>query len=174
MDAAINGMRPYKPRPKGPALRITDAMKPYIIRPLDNTETAIDSAATLLAANCPNESDRYDKARLLTELSASDTAPFYRQFFAAYDNDNVLIGVGGIKSADWASDTHILYLMAVDQAHRGIGVGSALEKARLKWLRQNFKHGRCLVSTRHKKRFVRWDFACVSEIDGRHLMLLEF
>ena len=82
--------------------------------------------------------------------------------------------MGGIKAADWASDTHILYSMAVDELHRGKGVGSGLEAARIQWMRYNFAHGRCLVSTKHKKRFERWDFAIVSEINNRYLMVLEF
>jgi hypothetical protein len=100
--------------------------------------------------------------------------PFYRKFFGAYDVDGVLIGVGGIKAADWASDTHILYMMAVDINHRGKGIGTDLEAIRIKWILDNFNRGRCLVSTKHKKRFERWDFKTVSEIDKRHLMLLEF
>jgi GNAT superfamily N-acetyltransferase len=103
-----------------------------------------------------------------------DDLPFYRKFFGAYDFDGTLIGVGGIKSADWASDTHILYMMAVDKSHRGKGVGSDLESIRIQWMLENFPRGRCLVSTKHKKRFERWDFKTVSEVNNRHLMILEF
>jgi hypothetical protein len=49
-----------------------------------------------------------------------------------------------------------------------------LEAARIQWMRDNFAHGRCLVSTKHKKRFERWDFEIVSEINDRYLMILEF
>ncbi|MGJ0516241.1 MAG: GNAT family N-acetyltransferase [Methylomicrobium sp.] len=149
-------------------------MKTYTIHPLDANPIALSDAVDLLLSNCPSESDRYEKCRLVTELCPAETLPFYRKFFGAYLTDGTLIGVGGIKAADWASDTHILYLMAVDKAHRDQGVGTDLEKSRIEWLLNNFNHGRCLVSTRHKKRFVRWGFKGVSEIDDRYLMLLEF
>lgn len=146
----------------------------YTIRPLDSGEASIEQAIALLRDNCPAESLRYQRDRLLLELGAADSEPFYRKFFAAYDNKDGLIAVGGIKSADWASDTHILYMMAVAKHHRGKGVGTDLEKARLKWLKEHFAHGRCLVSTRHKKRFERWGFKCLSELEGKHLMMLVF
>jgi GNAT superfamily N-acetyltransferase len=149
-------------------------MKTYLIRPLDNTPHALSEAVELLASNCPNESHRYEKSRLETEIGLESAFPFYRKFFGAYAGDGTLIGIGGSKAADWASDTHILYLMAVDKAHRGQGVGTDLEKSRIEWILNNFNHGRCLVSTKHKKRFVRWGFRVVSEIDDRYLMLLEF
>ena len=128
----------------------------------------------MLSSNCPSESERYEESRLATELCQVDTLPFYRKFFGAYDFDGTLIGVGGIKAADWASDTHILYMMAVDKDHRGKGVGSDLERVRIQWVRGLFPHGRCLVSTKHKKRFERWDFKVVSEVNNRFLMVLEF
>jgi len=149
-------------------------MKNYTIRPLDTTSLALSDAVKLLNSNCPSESERYEKSRLVTEICAVDLQPFYRKFFGAYDFDGTLIGVGGIKAADWASDTHILYMMAVDKDHRGKGVGSDLESIRIQWMRDNFPSGRCLVSTKHKKRFERWDFKTVSEVNGRHLMILEF
>lgn len=149
-------------------------MKTYTIRPLDPTSQALSDAVNLLSSNCPSESDRYEQNRLVTELSVVDAMPFYRKFFGAYDLNGKLIGVGGIKAADWASDTHILYMMAVDKEHRGKGVGTDLEKARIQWVQGRFKHGRCLVSTKHKKRFVRWDFKVVSEISDRYLMIWEF
>lgn len=149
-------------------------MKNYTIRPLDTSPSAISDAVNLLCSNCPSESERYEKSRLITEICVVNTLPFYRRFFAAYDVDDVLIGLGGIKAADWASDTHILYMMAVDEAHRGKGVGSHLETARIKWMRDNFRHGRCIVSTKHKKRFERLDFSIVSEVNNRYLMILEF
>lgn len=130
-------------------------MKTYTIRPLETSSLAVSAAVDLLSSNCPSESDRYEKSRLETEIVAVDTLPFYRKFFGAYDRDDVLIGVGGVKAADWASDTHILYMMAVDEQHRGKGVGSALERTRIEWVRSNFSRGRCLVSTKHRKRFER-------------------
>ncbi len=149
-------------------------MKTYTIRPLDNTSTALSGAVNLLCSNCPSESERYEKSRLVTEICSLDELPFYRKFFGAYDFDGTLIGVGGVKAADWASDTHILYMMAVEKDHRGKGVGSELESIRIQWVQDNFPCGRCLVSTKHKKRFERWKFKTVSEVNNRYLMLLEF
>ncbi len=149
-------------------------MKNYSIRHLDTSSVAFSDAVNLLSANCPSESERYEKSRLVTEIGSVDAPPFYRKFFGAYDVDGTLIAVGGVKAADWASDTHILYLMAVDINHRGKGVGSDLERMRIQWVRYNFSHGRCLVSTTHKKRFERWDFKTVSAINNRYLMILEF
>jgi len=149
-------------------------MKTYTIGLLAGTAKARSAAVDLLFANCPNESERYEAKRLAAEIATVDSLPFYRKFFAAYDLDGNLIGVGGLKAADWASDTHILYMMAVEKNHRGQGVGSDLEKARIQWVRDNFPSGRCLVSTKHKKRFERWDFKIVSEVNDRYLMMLEF
>ena len=149
-------------------------MKTYTIRPLDDTPAALADAVNLLSSNCPSESERYERARLVTEIHSVDEQPFYKKFFGAYDLEGRLIAAGGIKAADWASDTHILYMMAVEVEHRGKGVGSSLEAARIQWMRDHFAHGRCLVSTKHKKRFERWDFEIVSEINDRYLMLLEF
>ena len=148
--------------------------KIYTVSRFDDSAERLTEAVNLLSANCPSESERYEKNRLITEVSPLDELPFYRKFFGAYDLEGKLIGIGGIKAADWASDTHILYLMAVDKAHRGQGVGSDLEMIRIQWLRENFLRGRCLVSTKHKKRFERWGFGSLSEIDNRHLMMLEF
>lgn len=149
-------------------------MKTYSIGTLETSLPALADAVNLLSASCPGESDRYGKNRLEVELMANDCLPFYKKFFGAYDSEGVLIGVGGIKAADWASDTHLLYMMAVAERHRGKGVGSALERARIEWVTGKFPQGRCLVSTKHRKRFERWNFVSVSEINNRHLMLLEF
>ncbi|WP_347986386.1 GNAT family N-acetyltransferase [Methylomonas sp. AM2-LC] len=141
---------------------------------MDASVGELSDAVNLLCSNCPSESERYERSRLVTEICPIDELPFYRKFFGAYDFDGTLIGAGGIKSADWASDTHILYMMAVDKNHRSKGVGSDLERIRIQWMRDNFPHGRCLVSTKHKKRFEKWDFKTVSEVNNRHLMILEF
>ena len=154
--------------------KVAQLIKSYTVAPLDSSPPAIADAVNLLNSNCPSESERYEKNRILNELSSANELPFYKQFFGAYDLAGTLIGVGGVKAADWASDTHILYMMAVEKDHRGQGVGSDLEITRINWLRENFSSGRCLVSTRHKKRFERWDFRCVSEVNNRHLMILEF
>lgn len=149
-------------------------MKTYSIRALESNSSALSEAVNLLSSNCPSESERYDKSRLETEIAQVTSLPFYKKFFGAYDQTNLLIGVGGVKASDWASDTHILYMMAVDKDHRGKGVGSALERARIEWIRSNFPRGRCLVSTKHRKRFERLNFVSISEINTRHLMILEF
>ncbi len=149
-------------------------MKNYTVNTLGNSSLALSDAVNLLSSNCPNEADRYDESRLINEVRSVDARPFYKKFYGAYDVDGTLIGVGGIKSADWASDTHKLYMMAVEKDHRGKGVGSELEYTRIQWVRDNFAHGRCLVSTTHKKRFERWGFKSVSEVNNRHLMVLEF
>lgn len=137
-------------------------------------ESDKDEAIKLLNNNCPAESGRYNMNRLDTEFLITSEYPFYKRFFGAKFDDGSLIAVGGIKAADWASDTHILYMMAVEQSYRGQGIGAALEKARLDWLKFNFDHGRCLVSTKHYKRFERLGFKSVSELENRHLMMLEF
>ncbi|MGJ0484440.1 MAG: GNAT family N-acetyltransferase [Methylomicrobium sp.] len=149
-------------------------MTTYTIRPLDTTPTALSDAVNLIAFNCPSESERYEKSRLVTEICPVETLPFYRKFFAAYLPNGTLIGLGGIKAADWASDTHILYMAAVDKEHRGKGIGTDLETIRIQWVRDHFPRGRCLVSTKHEKRFARRGFKTVSEIDHRHMMVLEF
>lgn len=149
-------------------------MKTYTIRPLDTTPSALSDAVDLLSANCPTESERYEVSRLISEVCVIETLPFYKIFMAAYDSDENLIGIGGIKSADWASDTHILFMMAVAKDQRGKGVGSDLERARIQWVRDKFSHGRCMVSTKHKKRFERWGFKVASEVNHRYLMILEF
>ncbi|HEY8158187.1 MAG TPA: GNAT family N-acetyltransferase [Methylobacter sp.] len=149
-------------------------MKTYTIRPLDINSSSLSDAVDLLHSNCPSESNRYEQSRLIAEIGATDAPPFYKKFFGAYLIDGTLIGVGGVKAADWASDTHLLYMTAVDQNHRGKGIGTDLESIRIQWVHENFPRGRCLVSTKHKKRFERRGFKTVSEVNHRHLMVLEF
>lgn len=149
-------------------------MTTYTIRPLEATPIALSDAVNLIVSNCPSESERYEKSRLVTEIRPVETLPFYRKFFAAYLSNGTLVGLGGIKAADWASDTHILYMAAVDKEHRGKGIGTDLETIRIQWVRNHFPRGRCLVSTKHEKRFERRGFKTVSEIGHRHLMVLEF
>ena len=60
---------------------------------------------------------RYGRERLVEQLAPA-AMPFYRRFFVAR-RQGELVGVGGIKAADWASDTHILYLDAVAEHARG-------------------------------------------------------
>lgn len=149
-------------------------MLKYYIRPLKLDSTEQNEAVELLIRNCPCESGRYGKNRLVAELYAVQVAPVYSQFFGAFMNDIGLVGVAGIKATDWASNTHVLFLAAVEKAYRGQGIGTALEDARLEWLKSNYDHGRCLVSTRHEKRFSRRDFKTMSKLDDKYLMLLEF
>lgn len=146
----------------------------YYIRPLGNDILEQNSAVELLLRNCPCESGRYGRSRLVAELTSVQEAPLYTQFFGAFTDEIGLVGVGGVKASDWASNTHVLFLAAVEKAYRGQGIGTALEDARLEWLRANFDYGRCLVSTRHEKRFSRRHFKTLSKLDDRHLMMLEF
>jgi GNAT superfamily N-acetyltransferase len=87
-----------------------------------------------------------------------------------------VVGIGGIKAADWASDTHILYLSAVAEHARGQGIARALIAARIAWAMENFPRGRLLVSTARPRRFSRLGFRLMGkqEAGGRRLMLLEF
>ena len=94
------------------------------IVPLDPADSqALESAAALLVAAF-NDPKRYDIERMQTEIQAI-APPFYRQFFIAR-LDGELVGVGGVKAADWASNTHVLYLSAVAEHARGRGMARAL------------------------------------------------
>lgn len=149
-----------------------------------NTETRIAElpaddprareAAVALLVEAFGESARYDAERVRTELAPA-ARPFYRKFFGAWQGDE-LVGAGGIKGADWASHTHILYLSAVARPARGQGIGRALVTARLDWVRAQFGAGCVLVSTTHRKRFASYGFRAVrtDREAGRYLMLLEF
>ncbi len=120
------------------------------------------------------DSERYGEERLRLELMTRPP-PFYREIFVA-SLAGTVIGVGAIKAADWASDTHILYLSAVAGEQRGKGYARQLLQARLEWLHNTFAHGRVLVSTAKSRRFREAGFRCVSPggKGGRELMLLEF
>jgi predicted N-acetyltransferase YhbS len=117
---------------------------------------------------------RYGRERLVEQLAPA-AMPFYRRFFVAR-RQGELVGVGGIKAADWASDTHILYLSAVAEHARGQGIARALIHTRIAWLMENYAHGRLLVSTARTRRFTRLGFRMAGKHDagGRRLMLLEF
>lgn len=149
---------------------IKDALQIY---PLDDTPIARETVADLLLTAFDNP-ERYGRDRLLDQLTPTPM-PYYRQFFVARRGDEV-IGAGGIKAADWASDTHILYLSAVAEHARGQGVARALIHTRITWVMERFGHGRLLVSTARPRRFARLGFRMAGKYDagGRRLMLLEF
>ena len=133
----------------------------------------VDACVTLLF-NAFAKPERYSFKRLSEELQ-TDPAPFYRQFFIAMD-DGEIIGVGGVKAADWASNTHLLYLSAVTPMRRRQGIGRALIEARINWVEESFKSGRILVSSGKDKRYRDLGFIRVpkSGIDGRHLLIKRF
>lgn len=150
---------------------ITDT---FTITPLDVLdEAALASAVSILEAAF-NDPERYGKARILSQLQPADL-PFYRRFFVARRAGEV-VGIGGVKAADWASDTHILYLSAVAEHARGQGIARALINARIAWVMETFGNGRLLVSTARSRRFARLGFRLMGkrEAGGRRLMLLEF
>ncbi len=117
---------------------------------------------------------RYTAERIDRELHPA-TPPLLRRFFVAYRHGK-LVGAGGIKSADWASDTYVLYLSAVEPESRGHGIGRALIRARLDWVHCQAPHGRILVSTAKPKRYKDHGFRAINRerLGDRHLMLLEY
>lgn len=135
--------------------------------------TLVDSCVALVL-NAFADPERYSRERLRREISSGDPV-FYRQFFVALQAGEV-IGVGGIKAADWATRTHLLYLSAVAPEHRGQGIGRALIKARVDWIEQSFESGRILVSSARTKRFRDLGFRAVrnSAVGGRHLLMRRF
>lgn len=149
-------------------------MATFRIDMLDVGNPALVEASVELLVSAFTNSERYGAERLDEELR-SNSALFYRRFFVATRARDI-IGVGGVKAADWASHTHLLYLSAVAQEQRGQGIGQALVKARVKWVKQHFKTGRILVSSTKGKRFRDLGFVEVrkSVIDGRYLMMLRF
>lgn len=132
------------------------------------------AAAAALIATAFADPERYAPERITAELQPTPS-PLERQFFVAYRH-GYLVGAAGLKAADWASGTHILYLSAVAADCRGLGIGRALVRARLDWLRQRFASGRVLVSTSKPKRFRSLGFRRVNRAGatGRHLMFLEY
>ena len=144
------------------------------ITPLDGDSPTLRDDCTTLLVNAFANPKRYSAERIRAALSGCD-ALYYRQFFVATEG-GVLLAVGGIKAADWAANTHILYLSAVVAERRGEGIGRQLLQARLDWITGNFKHGRILVSTGKTRRFVEAGFKEVrhSLVDGRRLMIKRF
>jgi GNAT superfamily N-acetyltransferase len=141
---------------------------------LDASSAALVNASVTLIVNAFGDPERYSAARVTREMQSDDPI-FYRQFFVAMEAGEVL-AVGGVKAADWASKTHILYLSAVTPERRGKGIGRALIKARIEWLEQRFKSGRILVSATKTRRFRDLGFVEIrnSNLDGRHLLLRRF
>lgn len=148
-------------------------MLPFHIYQIDLADQVNkDCAMQLYSQTYPENNDRYSLDRLDDGLK-NRSGWNYRQFFAA-NIGSQLVGIGAIKAADWASNTHIMYLSAVHVDSRGMGIGTALERTRIAYIRENFSSGRILVSTKHSKRFQKHGFDVVSEIDGRYMMCLEF
>jgi GNAT superfamily N-acetyltransferase len=149
-------------------------MSKFRIDTLDTSSDALlDSCATLIV-NAFADHERYNLDRVRSELRCDDPV-YYRRFFIAVENSQI-IALGGVKAADWASKTHILYLSAVSPEKRGRGIGRALIKARLDWLKTTFKSGRILVSATKTRRFRDLGFRELrnGNIDGKHLMLARF
>lgn len=122
--------------------------------------------------------NRYTVSRLSDELKPAGL-PLYRHFFIATLNvkhEERVIGVGGVKAADWASNTHILYLSAVNPEFRNQGIGKKLVRARIEWIREKFGHGRVLVSTPKLERFKQFGFKPASKTcdKGRAIMIMDF
>lgn len=140
-----------------------------LLEPADR-ET-LNAAATLLA-EAFNEPGRYGVERIRSVLEPLD-APFYRRCYIARLGGEV-VGAGGIKAADWATNTHVLYLSAVAEQARGRGIARALVQARIDWVRSQYPTGTLLVSTRHRKRFTQFGFNPLGEPEefGRTLMML--
>lgn len=141
---------------------------------LDATSNALVETCATLIMNAFGDPERYNYDRVAHELRANDPY-YYRRFYVAMEAGEVL-GVGGVKAADWASNTHLLYLSAVKPERRGKGIGRALIKARVEWVERTFPFGRILVSTSKAKRYRELGFVEVrnSRLEGRHLMLRRF
>ena len=149
-------------------------MAKFQIEVLDASSPLLLEASITLLINAFSKPERYSVQRLSDELLADDPI-FYRRFFVAVEAGKI-IGIGGVKAADWASHTHLLYLSAVALEHRGKGIGRALVKARVDWVEKNFKSGRILVSSPKAKRLIELGFTEIrkSFMDGRHLLFRRF
>ena len=145
-------------------------MSKLLIRALDTHDMLQLEAAIDLVENAFADPVRYSRERIMREMLVEEP-PFYRQFFVAI-KDGKVAGVGGVKAADWATKTHLLYLSAVAPEMRGQGIARALLAARIEWLNKRFGSGRVLVSTSRTKRFRELGFVEIrgSKIEDRILM----
>lgn len=149
-------------------------MKDFSIGELSWADPAPLQAAQELIFRGFDDPARYARERIGCELTPL-APPHERRFFIARVGDE-LVGAAGIKSADWASHTFLLYMSVVAPEARGQGIGRALVKARLAWLRQQHGHARVLVSTAKPKRFLGLGFRQLNrrDLDGKSLMFLEY
>jgi predicted N-acetyltransferase YhbS len=155
---------------------VKDRKISYELLNLTDSEQIIQAVEVLHV--CFSGNERYTVDRLVDELKP-DRAPFYRQFFVASLKNThhpSVVGVAGIKSAEWATETHILYLSAVHPEFRNQGIGRALVKARMAWLKSNFNQGRVIVSTSKQDRFKQLGFhvAASRSFNGKVLMMTDW
>lgn len=162
---------PSRDRRAGRQAGTADAIR---IAPLQADAPAQVEACVALLVDAFADPQRYGAERLRRELLSSDPA-FYRKFFVA-EEDGQVLAFGGVKAADWASRTHLLYLSAVAPERRGRGLGRAMIKARVDWVIDNFPGGRILVSAVKPRRFLDHGFSAIrdSELDGRQLLIRRF
>lgn len=134
---------------------------------------AVEAAVDLIVSGF-DDPVKYARSRIASELTPLPP-PQDRQFFAVWV-DGRMAGVGGIKTADWASATHILYLSSVQAAYRGQGLGRALVQARIDWVHSRHAKGRILVSTDKHRRYRRMGFSGLPShhAETAKLMYLDF
>ncbi|MCB1954328.1 MAG: GNAT family N-acetyltransferase [Rhodocyclaceae bacterium] len=144
---------------------------PWRIEPLGPFDDCL--AIARLITHAFQATHGYPLGQILDELMPR-SGHRYRQFFVARRGEQVL-GVAGIKAADWASDTHILFRTAVAPEARGQGLARALVDARLAWLDARLPGGRVLVSCRSPGRFAERGFVPVGAPGPRgwQLMILD-
>jgi predicted N-acetyltransferase YhbS len=149
-------------------------MSKLLIRTLDVHDPGQLEASIDLIEHAFADPDLYDRERIAREILGNHPV-FYRQFFVAIKGGRI-VGVGGVKAADWSAKTHLLYLSAVTPEMRGQGIGRSLIEVRMEWVERKFATGRILVSTARTKRFREFGFVDIkgSEINDRHLMLYRF